>query len=65
MKEGTTSQGSAGPGTGRVWAEYELCGFRFRLTEPELKFREEGDQTFCRVEFGMQTIPPGSRRKAR
>lgn len=40
----------------RGYTEYEIGDFVFRLGDPELIFRNEGDQVFCRVEQTFQTV---------
>lgn len=40
----------------RGYTEYEIGGFVFRLGDPELIFRYEGDQVFCRVEQTFRTV---------
>lgn len=44
--------------SGEGYTEYEIGGFIFRVGPPRIICREEGGQTFVRVEYDMQTIPP-------
>lgn len=38
------------------YTDYAFGGVIFRVTDPVLTFREEGDKAFCRVQSQMQII---------
>lgn len=50
------SRGREGREARRIWADFEFCGVRVQLTEPELTYRDEGDKVICTLQYFGRTM---------